>query len=98
LLQNSDRSFKRLQLGGCGFFLELASQPVTALMTAVFERNPTLVGQLEELLSSIARIKTSCHQLLLLQLGDNQPHALMLDVTMRSNRAYARRAMTVKQT
>ncbi len=67
-------------------------------MAAVFERGSTLVGQLEELLSGIAGINTPSHQSLLLQLRNNQPHALMLDVTMRSHRTYAHRAMTVKQT
>lgn len=65
-------------------------------MTAVFERGSTQVGQLEELLSGIARIRTSGHKMLLLQLGDDQPHALMLDVTMRRHRADARGAVTVK--
>ena len=66
-------------------------------MTTVFKRSSTRVRQLEELLSCIARIRTSCNPLLLLQLSDNQSHALMLDVTMCSKRAYARGAMTVKQ-
>lgn len=67
-------------------------------MTAVFKSDSTLLSQLEELLSGIARIGAPCHQLLLLQLGNNQPHALVLDVTMRSNSAYAGRAVTIEQT
>jgi hypothetical protein len=67
-------------------------------MAAAFKRGSTLVGQLEKLLSRIARIRRSSHQMLPLQLGDYQPHALMFDVTMRSHRTYAGGAMTVKQT